>query len=134
MKQRLTILGSTGSIGVQTLEVARLSGFGIEALTANSRTDIIEEQIREFNPRVVAVADEKAAADLKIRVADTQTKVLSGAAGVEECARCGADTVLNSIVGIAGLAPTIAAIEKGVVDGKEHLDAMYAYRATYGAK
>lgn len=113
MTKTLAVLGSTGSIGVQALEVARLSGFEIEALTANSRTDIIEEQIREFNPRVAAVADEKAAADLKIRVADTSTKVLSGAEGVEECARCGADTVLNSIVGIAGLAPTLAAIEKG---------------------
>ncbi len=113
MTKTLAVLGSTGSIGVQALEVARLSGFEIEALTANSRTDIIEEQIREFNPRVAAVADEKAAADLKIRVADTQTKVLSGAGGVEECARCGADTVLNSIVGIAGLAPTLAAIENG---------------------
>ncbi len=113
MTRTLAVLGSTGSIGVQALEVARLSGFEIEALTANSRTDIIEEQIREFHPRIAAVADEKAAADLKIRVADTSTKVLSGAEGVEECARCGADTVLNSIVGIAGLAPTLAAIEKG---------------------
>ena len=113
MTKNLAVLGSTGSIGVQSLEVARLSGFEIEALTANSRTDIIEEQIREFRPRLAAVADEKAAADLKIRVADTSTKVLSGAEGVEECARCGADTVLNSIVGIAGLAPTLAAIENG---------------------
>ena len=113
MTKTLAVLGSTGSIGVQALEVARLSGFEVVALTANSRTDIIEEQIREFNPRVVAVADEKAAADLKVRVADTKTQVLSGAEGVEECARCGADTVLNSIVGIAGLAPTLAAIEKG---------------------
>ncbi len=113
MTKNLAVLGSTGSIGIQALEVARLSGFEIEALTANSRTDIIEEQIREFHPRVAAVADENAAADLKIRVADTSTKVLSGAEGIEECARCGADTVLNSIVGIAGLAPTLAAIEKG---------------------
>lgn len=113
MTKTLAVLGSTGSIGVQALEVVRLSGFEIEALTANSRTDIIEEQIREFHPRIAAVANEKAAADLKIRVADTSTKVLSGAEGVEECARCGADTVLNSIVGIAGLAPTLAAIEKG---------------------
>ena len=113
MTKTLAVLGSTGSIGVQALEVAKLSGFEVVALTANSRTDIIEEQIREFNPRVVAVADEKAAADLKIRVADTNTKVLSGAEGVKECAACGADTVLNSIVGIAGLAPTLAAIEKG---------------------
>ena len=113
MTKTLAVLGSTGSIGVQALEVAQLMGFEVQALTANSRTDIIEEQIRKFSPRYAAVADEKAAADLKIRVADTSTKVLSGAEGVEECARCGADTVLNSIVGIAGLAPTLAAIETG---------------------
>ncbi|MEE1137513.1 MAG: 1-deoxy-D-xylulose-5-phosphate reductoisomerase [Acutalibacteraceae bacterium] len=113
MTKTLAVLGSTGSIGVQALEVAQLMGFEVLALTANSRTDIIEEQIRKFNPRFVAVADEKAAEDLKIKVADTSTKVLSGAKGVEECARCGADTVLNSIVGIAGLAPTLAAIEAG---------------------
>ena len=113
MTKSLAVLGSTGSIGVQALEVAQLMGFEIVALTANSRVDIIEEQIRKFNPKFAAVADEKAAADLKIKVADTSTKVLSGAKGVEECARCGADTVLNSIVGIAGLAPTLAAIEQG---------------------
>ena len=113
MIKNLAVLGSTGSIGVQALEVAELMEFKIEALTANSRTDILEEQIRKFRPRLAAVADEKAAADLKIRVADTSTTVLSGSKGVEECARCGADSVLNSIVGIAGLAPTLAAIETG---------------------
>ncbi len=113
MTKTLAVLGSTGSIGVQALEVAELMGFEVQALTANSRTDIIEEQIRKFAPRIAAVADEKAAADLKIRVADTSTKILAGKQGVEECARCGADTVLNSIVGIAGLAPTLAAIDAG---------------------
>ncbi len=113
MTKTLAVLGSTGSIGVQALEVAELMGFEVLALTANSRTDIIEEQIRKFAPRIAAVADEKAAADLKIRVSDTSTKILSGKHGVEECARCGADTVLNSIVGIAGLAPTLAAIDTG---------------------
>ncbi len=113
MTKTLAVLGSTGSIGVQALEVAQLMGFEVIALTANSRTDIIEDQIRKFNPSFAAVADEKAAADLKIKVSDTSTKVLSGSKGVEECARCGADTVLNSIVGIAGLAPTLAAIETG---------------------
>ncbi len=113
MIKTLAVLGSTGSIGVQALEVAQLMGFEVQALTANSRTDIIEEQIRKFHPRFAAVADEKAAADLKIRVADTSTVIFAGAKGVEECARCGADTVLNSIVGIAGLAPTLAAIETG---------------------
>ncbi len=113
MINSLAVLGSTGSIGVQALEVARLHGFKIKALTAGSRTDILENQIREFAPSIAAVADEKAAADLKIRVADTGTKVLSGAEGVKECAACGTECVLNSIVGIAGLAPTVAAIESG---------------------
>ncbi len=113
MTKALAVLGSTGSIGVQALEVAQLMGFEVVALTANSRVDIIEEQIRKFSPRLAAVADEKAAAELKIKVADTPTKVLCGAEGVKECAACGADTVLNSIVGIAGLAPTLAAIGNG---------------------
>lgn len=113
MIKSLAVLGSTGSIGVQALEVARLHNLKIEALTAGSRVDIIENQIREFSPAVAALADEKAAADLKIRVADTSTKILSGAEGVKECASCGAESVLNSIVGIAGLAPTVAAIEAG---------------------
>lgn len=113
MTKTLAVLGSTGSIGVQALEVAELMGFEIIAITANSRIDITENQIRKFSPRLAAVADEKAAAELKIRVADTSTTVLSGTEGVEECARCSADTVLNSIVGIAGLAPTLAAIECG---------------------
>ncbi|MBQ2973018.1 MAG: 1-deoxy-D-xylulose-5-phosphate reductoisomerase [Clostridia bacterium] len=113
MTKTLAVLGSTGSIGVQALEVAELMGFKVQALTANSRTDIIEEQIRKFTPCMAAVADEKAAADLKIRVADTSTKILAGRHGVEECASCGADTVLNSIVGIAGLAPTLEAIDSG---------------------
>lgn len=113
MIKSLAVLGSTGSIGTQALEVAQMHSMRIEALTANSRTDILENQIRKFNPKMAAVADEKAAADLKIRVADTSTKVLSGADGVKECASCGAEAVLNSIVGIAGLAPTLAAIEAG---------------------
>ena len=113
MIKSLAVLGSTGSIGVQALDVARLHNLKIEALTAGSRVDIIENQIREFSPAIAALADEKAAADLKIRVADTSTKILSGAEGVKECASCGAESVLNSIVGIAGLSPTVAAIEAG---------------------
>lgn len=113
MTKTLAVLGSTGSIGVQALEVARLRGFEIVALTSNVRTDILEGQIREFSPRMAAVADEKAAAELKIKVADTSTRILAGREGVAECAACGADTVLNSIVGIAGLEPTLRAVEAG---------------------
>lgn len=113
MTKTLAVLGSTGSIGVQALEVARLQGFEIVALTSNVRTDILEGQIREFSPCMAAVADEKAAAELKIKVADTSTRILAGREGIAECAACGADTVLNSIVGIAGLEPTLRAIEAG---------------------
>lgn len=92
----------------------RLNGFTVCALTANSRIDVLEEQIRAFHPALAAVVDEEAAKDLRARVADTGTKVLAGMDGVIECARCeGADTVLNAIVGMAGLLPTLAAIEAG---------------------
>lgn len=114
MCKRLSILGSTGSIGTQALDVVRLNGFPVCALTANSRIDVLEEQIREFHPALAAVVDEGAARDLRARVADTGTKVLGGMEGVMECARCeGANTVLNAIVGMAGLLPTLAAIEAG---------------------
>lgn len=113
MKKSIAVLGSTGSIGVQALEVAEFGGYEVTALTANTSGELLEQQVRAFKPKIAAAADEKAAADLKIRVADTGTKVLSGVEGVCECAGAGADIVLNSIVGIAGLSPTLAAIEAG---------------------
>ena len=112
MTKSLSILGSTGSIGTQSLDVARLRGYNVEALTAYSDVARMETQIREFHPKTVAMVEEKAAADLKVRVADTNTKVLSGKDGVCACARAdAADTVLNSVVGMAGLEPTLAAID-----------------------
>ena len=112
MTKSLSILGSTGSIGTQSLDVARLRGYTVEALTAYSDVARMEAQIREFHPKTVAMVEEKAAADLKVRVADTNTQVLSGKEGVCACARAdGADTVLNSVVGMAGLEPTLAAID-----------------------
>ena len=111
--KKLTILGSTGSIGEQALDVARLHGYEITALTANSSVDIIEKQVREFRPKKVALVNQKAAEDLKIRIKDTDTKVLSGVDGVCECAAYETDTVLNSIVGMAGLEPTLTAISEG---------------------
>ena len=112
MTKSLSILGSTGSIGTQSLDVARLRGYTVEALTAYSDVARMEAQIREFHPKTVAMVEKKAAADLKVRVADTNTKVLSGKDGVCACARAdGADTVLNSVVGMAGLEPTLAAID-----------------------
>ncbi|MDD6061764.1 MAG: 1-deoxy-D-xylulose-5-phosphate reductoisomerase, partial [Oscillospiraceae bacterium] len=113
MKKTLTILGSTGSIGTQALEVAKLRGFGIFALTADRSVDTMETQIRTFHPQFAALREEKAAAELKLRVADTTTRVLSGEDGVCEAASYPVDFVLNSIVGLAGLRPTLCALEAG---------------------
>ncbi len=110
--KNLSILGSTGSIGTQSLETARKCGYSVSALSAYSNVDLIEEQIREFKPQIAALVDESAAKELKNRVSDLDVKVLSGIDGVCECARVeSADTVINSVVGMAGLKPTLAAIE-----------------------
>lgn len=109
----LIILGSTGSIGTQALEVARQTGIKITALTAGSNAALLEAQAREFKPKTVALADESAAKELKISLRDTDINVLSGAEGVCEAAASIGDTVLSSIVGIAGLRPTITAINEG---------------------
>ena len=112
MTKNLSILGSTGSIGTQSLETARKCGYSVSALSAYSNVDLIEEQIREFKPQVAALVDENAAKELKNRVSDIDVKVLSGIDGVCECARVeSADTVINSVVGMAGLKPTLSAIE-----------------------
>lgn len=111
MDKKIAVLGSTGSIGVQSLDVCQKMGFGVTALTAQKNVGVIEEQIRAFSPAVASMADEKAAADLKIRVADTSTRVLSGPEGVAEAAACtDADTVIDAIVGLAGLFPALAAV------------------------
>ena len=114
MTEKLTILGSTGSIGTQALDVVDMRGYEVVALTADSNYKLLEEQIRKYKPKYAALSNEEAAKTLRTLVADTDTKVLSGKEGIIECARLGdSDTVLNSIVGIAGLAPTVAAIERG---------------------
>lgn len=111
MEKTLIILGSTGSIGKQALEVVDMQGYKVLALTANGNADILEEQIRKYRPQYAALADEKKARELALSVADTDTKVLSGKEGVCFCASLKADYVLNSIVGMAGLEPTLNAIE-----------------------
>ena len=114
MTESISILGSTGSIGTQSLETAKKCGWRVQALTACSNVDLMEKQIREFSPALAAMTDEKAAAELKLRVADTPTRVLSGLEGVCECAAAeNADTVINSVVGMAGLRPTLFAINAG---------------------
>ena len=108
----IALLGSTGSIGTQSLDVCRMHGYRVVCLTASRRVDLMETQIREFRPDLVSMMDPVAADDLRTRVADTGTKVLSGMDGLIECATySGADTVLNAVVGMVGLQPTLAAIQ-----------------------
>ena len=113
MARTLTVLGSTGSIGTQTLEAAELLGYQIIALTGNKNASLMERQARKFAPKLAAMADEAAAADLKARLADTSVRVLSGPAGVCEAAAQEAEIVESSLVGVAGLLPTLAAIRAG---------------------
>ena len=114
MSRNITILGSTGSIGRQTLEVMEALGMGAAALTAHSSVERMEEQARRFRPRLAVLADEKAAADLRVRLADTNVRVLSGQEGLLEAAALPeADTVVAAMVGMAGLRPTLAAIREG---------------------
>lgn len=114
MTEKTAVLGSTGSVGRQALDVCRHRNIKVTALSAGSNISLLEEQIREFSPGLCAVADERAAADLAVRVADTGTRIISGKNSAEVIAsEADADTVLNSVSGIAGLRPTLAAIRAG---------------------
>lgn len=116
MAKNIVILGSTGSIGTQTLEVVRRNKnrLHVEALSANSNVDLMEEQIREFRPKLCAMYDEKSAEALRIKTADLGVKILSGMEGLEEIAAAeGADTVVSAVVGMIGINPAIAAIKSG---------------------
>lgn len=110
----ITILGSTGSIGTQSLDVCREQGIRVEALSAHSNGKRMEAQIREFSPKYAALADPIAAADLKLRVADTNTRIFAGSEGIlEMISLLEGDTVVNAIIGGAGLRPTLAIIDAG---------------------
>ena len=113
--KNIAILGATGSIGTQSLEVMEeQEGFRAFALSAHSNTKLLEQQVRKHRPRFACVTDEEKAADLKKRIHDTDTKVLAGIAGLEEiAAHPKVDTVITGIVGIAGLLPTMAAVKMG---------------------
>lgn len=116
MNRKIILLGSTGSIGTQTLDVVRNNKeeLSVVGLAANRNVDLIEKQIREFEPRLAAMFDEDAANELKVRVADLNVKVLAGMDGLlEMVADNTADTVLTAVVGMIGIRPTIAAIESG---------------------
>jgi len=112
--QTISILGSTGSIGRQSLEVIAALGFSVGALTAHKSVDLLEQQVRQFKPKLAVLIDPDAAAELKVRLADTDVRVLSGQEGVVEAATLPeADTVITAVVGVAGLVPTLAAIDAG---------------------
>ena len=110
MKHNLSVLGSTGSIGTQTLDVAEKLNLSVRALTANSNIDLLELQIRKFKPELAVVFREDKAAQLRDNIKDTSTKVFAGMEGLIAAATLdSADLVLNSVVGMVGLQPTIAA-------------------------
>ena len=112
--KKIAILGSTGSIGTQSIDVAQKHNYKVTALTAHSNAKLLEEQARLLNPQKVALYDEKGAAELKTALADTDIRVLAGEEGIIECAaETEADTVINSVVGMAGLRPTLAVINAG---------------------
>ena len=114
MSKRISILGSTGSIGRQSLDVIAACGMSVAALTANSSVERMEEQARRFKPELAVLVDEGAAADLRVRLADTSVRVLSGMEGLMEAAAIpSADTVITAVVGMVGLRPTLAAIREG---------------------
>jgi len=117
MKKTLSILGSTGSIGRQTLEVAEHLGYKVCALSANKNIDLLEEQIRRFNPELVAVFDEAAADELRKRIkrdGSSKTRILHGMEGqIEAAGNSGADIIVTAIAGQAGLEPTLAALKTG---------------------
>lgn len=116
MAKNISILGSTGSIGTQTLDVIRLHSdkFCVSALTAYGNTELLEQQTREFKPNIICICDTDKFSELKLRVADLPVKVVCGFDGLCECAtETQADTVLTSVVGMIGLIPTLKAIEAG---------------------
>ena len=114
MTKTISLLGATGSIGRQTLQVTRELGLRVAALTANTQVELMERQIREFQPRLAVMMDADAAESLRMRLSDTSVRVLSGAEGLLAAATLEeADTVVTAVVGSVGLRPTLAAIEKG---------------------
>ena len=112
-KKHVTVLGSTGSIGTQALRVAEFADYAVDAIAFGSNIKLGEEQIRKFKPKFVSVNDEKAAADLKARVSDTDTKIISGSNCVCEMLEyLHSDACINAISGFDGLLPTLSAIKK----------------------
>lgn len=113
-KRRLAVIGATGSIGTQALDVARRQGYEVDAITCRRDIKKAESAIREFGVKLCGVEDEEAASLLRAAIRDTECKVVSGKeAAANVAAEAKADTVLNSVTGIAGLMPTVRALESG---------------------
>lgn len=114
MTRAISVLGCTGSIGRQTLQVASELGVRVTALAANESVDRVEQQVRQFQPRLVVLYREEAAQELRRRLSDADVEILSGAEGLLRAATMeDADTVVTAVVGSVGLEPTLAAVEKG---------------------
>lgn len=112
--KKIAILGSTGSIGTQTVDILPSIDAEVVALTTNRRINLLEEQARALHPKMVCAMDENAAKELKIKLADTDIEVLTGMDGLIACAaESGADIVVTAVVGMVGLLPTMAAIQAG---------------------
>ena len=142
MTKTIALLGSTGSIGRQTLEVARELGLTVAALTAHTNIDLLEQQARQFRPRLAAVYDPDAARVLRERLSDMDIQVLAGEEGLLTAATAEeADTLVTAVMGSVGLAPTLAAIRQGkriALANKETLvcagELVMAAAAEYGAE
>ena len=112
-RKHITVLGSTGSIGTQALDVASFGGYTVDAIAFGKSGKLGEEQIRKYAPKYAAVGDEKTASELRLAVADTNTKILTGADAVPEMIdMLSSDVCINAISGFAGLRPTLAAIKR----------------------
>ena len=111
----VAVLGSSGSVGTQALDVCEKLGLRVDALTGGRNDQLLEEQIRRFRPRFCAMADADAARALRTRVRDTDTKIFEGEEGILALiGETDAKTAVNSILGLAGLAPTLAAARRGM--------------------
>ena len=118
MQKNITLLGSTGSIGKQTLDVAKKLNINIAALCAYSNVKLLEEQARNFKPQYVAVVQENLYSDLKLRLQDTNIKILAGTESMCELAKLdSSEMVINAVMGMAGLRPTLSAIDAGKIVG-----------------
>ena len=142
MTKTIALLGSTGSVGRQTLEVARELGLTVAALTAHTNIDLLEQQARQFRPRLAAVYDPDAACVLRERLSNMDIQVLAGEEGLLTAATAEeADTLVTAVMGSVGLAPTLAAIRQGkriALANKETLvcagELVMAAAAEYGAE